>query len=176
MFVDEIQDLVGVRATLVLTILGQVAGFTLLGDPAQAIYDHQTRDDKDATSSSDFLSAVRAGHPTLETFDLATNFRSRNVEASEVNRVGAFLRRPDPAVPVVASALAEIYRDLEPLGRFEDLAAALRGTRDRVAVLCRTNLDALRISAPSRRTARRTPASARGDRPRAPGMARRPVP
>ena len=53
-FVDEIQDLVGVRASMVMALLERVDGFTLLGDPAQAIYDHQVRDDADATTSARF--------------------------------------------------------------------------------------------------------------------------
>ncbi len=45
LIVDEIQDLVGVRARLVLTMLRNKkpsCGFTLLGDPLQGIYDYQT--------------------------------------------------------------------------------------------------------------------------------------
>ena len=42
--VDEIQDLVGSRAQLVMALLERAeAGFTLFGDPAQAIYGHQAR-------------------------------------------------------------------------------------------------------------------------------------
>ena len=50
-FVDEIQDLVGVRADMVLQLLRHAHGFTVLGDPAQAIYDHQLRDDRSGTTS-----------------------------------------------------------------------------------------------------------------------------
>lgn len=40
--VDEIQDLVGSRAQMVIALLQRAeAGFTLFGDPAQAIYGHQ---------------------------------------------------------------------------------------------------------------------------------------
>ena len=54
-FVDEIQDLVGVRADLVHEILRHVEGFTVLGDPAQAIYEYQVRDEPTATTSEQFL-------------------------------------------------------------------------------------------------------------------------
>ena len=147
MFVDEIQDLVGVRASLVRAILEQLPGFTLLGDPAQAIYDHQVRDSRDAMSSDEFLAHVRSEHAELRTFTLSENLRQRiNVEATDVDRIGAALRVSDPDIATIAGDLAEVYRDLEPLGRFDDLAPALRGGRKRVAVLCRKNVDALRVS------------------------------
>lgn len=46
--VDEAQDVVGVRAALIASILGQLpqsVGFTMLGDPKQGIYDFQLDDD-----------------------------------------------------------------------------------------------------------------------------------
>jgi AAA domain/UvrD-like helicase C-terminal domain len=145
-FVDEIQDLVGVRASMVAAILQSVDGFTLLGDPAQAIYDHQVQNDPDQTTSDDFIQAVREHNPALQTLTLDHNFRNSNVESDDVQRIGAKLRVPDPDRCSVASALAEVYRDLEPLASFEDLAPALRGARRRIAVVTRSNIDALRIS------------------------------
>ncbi|WP_418606619.1 AAA family ATPase [Georgenia sp. SUBG003] len=44
LIVDEVQDIVGERADLVIEALRKLdddAGFTLLGDPMQAIYDFQ---------------------------------------------------------------------------------------------------------------------------------------
>ena len=41
-FIDEIQDLVGIRANMIKQLLVQTdCGFTLLGDPAQGIYNFQ---------------------------------------------------------------------------------------------------------------------------------------
>ena len=65
--VDEFQDIVGDRADFLLrllTSLPQGSGFTMLGDPAQGIYDFQLREstgpsDGSATTSSDLLDAVR---------------------------------------------------------------------------------------------------------------------
>ena len=51
--VDEIQDLVGPRAQLVMALLRLAdAGFTLFGDPAQAIYGHQAAQQGAAPASS----------------------------------------------------------------------------------------------------------------------------
>jgi hypothetical protein len=145
-FVDEIQDLVGVRASMVAAILECLEGFTLLGDPAQAIYDHQVRDDPDATTSDAFLETVRRRNLDLRTFTLEENFRARIAEADAVARIGAQLRAPRVDRVEVASALAEVCRNLEPLAAFDDLASALRNAQQRVAVLSRSNADALRIS------------------------------
>lgn len=145
-FVDEIQDLVGVRASLVDTVVRRIDAFTLLGDPAQAIYDHQVRDRRDATTSQAFLTKIVREHPTLQTLTLSGNLRSSTPETAEVDRVGAELRQPTRRLAEVAREIAEIYRNLEPLGSFDDLAPALRGARDRIAVLCRANDDTLRIS------------------------------
>jgi len=52
--VDEVQDVVGLRAEFLLALLDQLparAGFTLLGDPAQAIYDFQLTPEHPTTSN-----------------------------------------------------------------------------------------------------------------------------
>ena len=61
LIVDEVQDLVGVRARLVLAVLATLppdVGFTLLGDPHQAVYDFQLEDQHDMTSKQ-FLDRAR---------------------------------------------------------------------------------------------------------------------
>lgn len=54
LIVDEIQDLVGVKAKLVLEIARKVVsnggGITLFGDPAQSIYDYEVEDNTGLTS------------------------------------------------------------------------------------------------------------------------------
>ena len=59
--VDEVQDLVGVRAQLVLSLLNALpedCGFTLLGDSCQGIYDYLSDADKTIMSSTEFYHAV----------------------------------------------------------------------------------------------------------------------
>lgn len=61
--VDEVQDVVGVRADFVLALLRSMrldAGATFLGDPAQAIYDFQIAAEGGGTSSADLLAAIRS--------------------------------------------------------------------------------------------------------------------
>ena len=144
--VDEIQDLVGVRASLVEGLIREANGFTLLGDPAQAIYDHQVRATPDATSSGSFLRAVREFHPELQTVRLEDNYRTRGRQAGDVEGVGALLRLPEPDKSEVQTRLADVLRDLDQVESFDELAGALRGTEQRAAVLCRTNDKALAIS------------------------------
>ena len=144
--VDEIQDLVGVRASLVQTLIRDVSGFTLLGDPAQAIYDHQVRDTRDATSSASFLRTVRECHKDLVVVTLGHNFRSRSEKSEEIDGIGALLRSIDPDRDDARARLAETVRELDRIDSFEELSGALRGSHQRVAVLCRTNDKALAIS------------------------------
>lgn len=63
LFVDEIQDLVGDRAQMVLLLAERVinnGGFvTVLGDPAQAIYDYLVRLKKKPPDSREFLADLR---------------------------------------------------------------------------------------------------------------------
>lgn len=61
--VDEVQDVVGVRADFVLALLRSMrrdAGATFLGDPAQAIYDFQIAAEGGGTSSADLIAAIRS--------------------------------------------------------------------------------------------------------------------
>lgn len=61
--VDEVQDVVGVRADFVLALLRAMrldAGATFLGDPAQAIYDFQIVAEGGGTSSADLIAAIRS--------------------------------------------------------------------------------------------------------------------
>ena len=64
--VDEVQDVVGVRADFLLALLGRLpdhVGFSLLGDPAQGIYDWQISDGSGSsskTTSLEMLSQIRA--------------------------------------------------------------------------------------------------------------------
>ena len=75
--IDEAQDIIGVRARLLDALLSEVThsewptGFTVLHDPAQAIYDF-TRDDND---SSDLVTFLRQGH-RVDEYQLTVVHRS----------------------------------------------------------------------------------------------------
>jgi hypothetical protein len=66
-FLDEMQDLVGVRADFALTLLEAVKpNFTLFGDAAQGIYDFTIENGPSKTTSSGLLKAIRATFPDLD--------------------------------------------------------------------------------------------------------------
>jgi len=80
--VDEVQDVVGIRADFLLALLDQLpgdAGFTLLGDPAQAIYDFQL-DGPSATTNDKFLRRATGLAGAVER-ELTGNYRATTREA-----------------------------------------------------------------------------------------------
>lgn len=98
LIVDEFQDLPGVRGDLVLALLellcpveGAACGFTILGDPAQAIYGFAARQD----DSRSFPSPAQYWQRVLDyygenvaQFELKHNFRS----SPEISRLSSHLR------------------------------------------------------------------------------------
>ena len=143
--VDEIQDLVGVRLELVKTLLQATeCGFTLLGDPAQAIYDWQV-DTKKQTAAR-LHEWVRSALPTrLEETVLEKNHRQSTDDARAAVALGAKLRAAPPDEQGAYKALTALVQTIQhvplPLA-----AIGLKRTKDRVAVLCRNNGDAMVVS------------------------------
>jgi AAA domain/UvrD-like helicase C-terminal domain len=143
--VDEIQDLVGSRAQLVTALLERAdAGFTLFGDPAQAIYGHQ----EDGTSAKIDLHAwVRdrfAGDPV--TLHLTHDHRACTPQARMVAAVGAQLRRPGTDHTAVAHGLRTIFLGLPTVGLTAARRMLVRRNEETNALLTRTNGEALVLS------------------------------
>jgi len=156
LIVDEIQDLVGVRARMVMALLNCCPyGFTLLGDPNQAIYDYQTEEQGHPTSR-EFLAWLgeQRWNPELSEVRLERNYR----QDASLQRLSARL------VAVVASnddnddgrrafdAALELVKEL-PL---VDVPGSRRKTRspdtaslfgERSCILCRTNGEVLDVMA-----------------------------
>lgn len=137
--VDEVQDVVGIRAEFVLSLLARGvpdnAGFTLLGDPLQALYDFQLT--KDDVTSSRFLDMVRMRW-TPEERQLNGQYRSTSEDA---NRVAA--ARP-VLLPTAADRrlrlLTGVLGDLIPLGDLDAAAAQdISNWPGTTALLCDTN-------------------------------------
>jgi hypothetical protein len=145
-FVDEIQDLVGVRADMVVELLRHFDGFTVLGDPAQAIYEYQVRDDHRATTSAQFLERLRGIYPDLSIVVLDQDFRATHRLSTHVAEIGRILRDPRIDDQRACAPMAETLALLDHVDSFDDLAVALRGAHERTAVLCRTNAECLRVS------------------------------
>lgn len=144
--VDEIQDVVGDRARFVLAILHAVrshAGFTLLGDPQQAIYDFQLAGAKDMTSPA-FLKSVDTGFaPRL--VELRGEYRSIGDDARRVVEMSRTLPLPGEAgrTQQIRRVVAEVLK----LDDLTDLADHLPTFDGNVAVLCSNNGHAMLVHA-----------------------------
>ena len=143
--VDEVQDVVGVRAEFLLAILEALeddAGFTLLGDPQQAIYDFQLRGATDRTSAQ-LLDRVLAGDGVRRIL-LRGQYRAASSEAVEATVLG---RRLDTAQAAEQPAVVEGFVDRLPLiGSLDELRRLLPRWEGRTAVLCATNGEALEVT------------------------------
>jgi DNA helicase-2/ATP-dependent DNA helicase PcrA len=152
--IDEFQDLPGVRGRLVLALLELVAppgssgvGFTVLGDPAQGIYEFASRNGEDAsaTSRDSWAELRRVYGPSLAEITLRTNYRAsaslatateelREVITGELDSEGklARLRAYVSALPAATAPLSPEWLACVPPGR--------------VAILTRTNGQAVRVA------------------------------
>jgi DNA helicase-2/ATP-dependent DNA helicase PcrA len=150
--VDEVQDVVGVRADFLLAVMRQLpddVGFTMLGDPLQAIYDWQLQEDGSTTTNDDLLAAVRAMGEVREIV-LRGQYRARNPETGRLLSLGV---RMEACTDTRARA-ALVEDELEGLpgingaSQLAELAPRWGGT---TAVLCRTNGQALVLASELRR-------------------------
>ncbi|MDN3293718.1 ATP-dependent helicase [Streptomyces ficellus] len=151
--IDEVQDLVGDRRELVEVLLEAYdCGFTVVGDPAQAIYGFQViEDDQRAIETNRFFDWLRsyfAGE--LVELSLTRNFRARTAEARSAQRFEKAVR--ECTTLAVADRVHEDLRaELATLMSFGDITVpfirdSLGDTSVSTAVLCRTNGEALLIS------------------------------
>lgn len=154
LIVDEVQDVVGVRAdflTSILTAIPADAGFTLLGDPAQGIYDFQLQETRrdhrisSTTTSTQLLESVSQSHaPTLR--ELTGQYRASSRDSQKVMRLrDSALPHGDPA------ALEEFFADLVHLGQIADAVDLLPSWRGSTALLTATNGQALATAGALRR-------------------------
>ncbi|MDE6666752.1 MAG: UvrD-helicase domain-containing protein [Clostridia bacterium] len=77
LIIDEVQDLVGIRAELVKTLLEHTLhGFLLLGDECQAIYDYQITDPDELNAAKLYEWIERYFGQTLRKYELTRNHRN----------------------------------------------------------------------------------------------------
>jgi hypothetical protein len=144
LIVDEIQDLVGPRARLVLALIRIVhangGGVLLLGDPAQAIYDFTDP----RPNSRDFLAGLRVALAQRgQEVALGKFHRFADPEMEQLVRnlweaVGRDGSDPD------GEALRHILYGLGPARSFAELAA-LSASQRGVAILVRNNAQANQV-------------------------------
>jgi hypothetical protein len=146
--VDEIQDLVGSRAQLVMALLRQTeGGFTLFGDPAQAIYDYQATEEHAAPADSDLYAWVRRHFAAdLITLQLTHDYRAVTPQTRAVADIGARLRKPEPDHATVSHELRTIFLNLPTVGLMAARRMLVREATDISALLTRTNGEALLLS------------------------------
>jgi len=134
--VDEVQDLVADRSEMVIALLRRIgSGFTLFGDPAQAIYGYQ----EVARVDRSFLAVLERGDfGPIERIELMGSFRAISRHARQVLLFGPRIRAEDPHL--VARDLRTYELGLPALqsltGTSRMLASPQTGT---TAVLARTN-------------------------------------
>ncbi|MGK4579589.1 UvrD-helicase domain-containing protein [Kitasatospora sp. HPMI-4] len=158
--VDEVQDLVGARREMVESLLDRLqdsCGFTLVGDPAQAIYDFQIEDPEEYADRTDlFLRWVRVSYADdLMELRLTRNFRSVTLEARTalplgpaVQGIGSAPEGADAAAERLHGELRELLLDLPGLGALTDAFTqdSLRSFPGTCAILTRDNRQALLVS------------------------------
>ncbi|MEU1423874.1 UvrD-helicase domain-containing protein [Kitasatospora sp. NPDC005751] len=160
LIVDEVQDLVGARREMVEALLDRLqdsCGFTLVGDPAQAIYDFQIQDPEEYADRTDlFLRWVRASYADdLVELLLTRNFRAVTPETRTalplgraVQGIGSAPEGVDAAAERLHGELRELLLDLPDLGPLTDSFTldSLRSFPGTCAILTRDNRQALLVS------------------------------
>ncbi|MGQ4414670.1 UvrD-helicase domain-containing protein [Streptomyces sp. SAS_269] len=158
--IDEVQDLVGDRRSMVETLLDRFqdsCGFTVVGDPAQAIYGFQVSDpDARAAETNYFFEWLRASYPNdLIEFHLSRNFRADSNDASTALSLSATLQGLPSETEAAAAEGERVHGELRSrllaLPSFGALASpftldSLRCFPGSCAVLCRDNRQALVIA------------------------------
>ncbi|MET7935943.1 UvrD-helicase domain-containing protein [Streptomyces sp. NPDC005322] len=151
--IDEVQDLVGDRRELVEVLLESYdCGFTIVGDPAQAIYSFQVTDPRErAIETNRFFDWLRNVFvEELTELSLTRNFRAGTEEARSALRFEAQVRVCD-SVDTAGLLYEELRLELGARMEFGDITvpfiqSSLRDINITTAVLCRTNGEALLIS------------------------------
>ena len=151
--VDEIQDLVGDRAEFVDHVLRGTApdaGMTLLGDPAQGVYDWQLEGSASKLTGRQFLARVLDREPQPDVFALTKNFRARSKLAARVGDSGdairdfALGRSGTPGDGAVAGELLKLHTF--DMARAEMILRTVVADGGTAAILCRYGSQALMVS------------------------------
>ena len=150
LIVDEIQDLVGVRAELVRQLITRIPGeFTLLGDPAQAIYGFAARAEDNALNLDGLLRwlVTQPWLATLRPTELTENHRATGPMAEVSSSLRRQLLMASKNDNRALERLRQFISSLNSSGTVEQPGPALQepaaGT---VCILCRTNGEVLQIA------------------------------
>ena len=149
--IDEVQDLVGVRAEMVLALLGILpadCGFTLLGDSCQALYDYLSDKDPGVMSSECFYRTLFHAYPQAEYLSLERNYRQGNElgETTLPYREAILTGTPESRSREAASLDSMIPTADVDLKHFTAAAAREYTRYGTLGILTRSNGQALQIS------------------------------
>lgn len=147
LIVDETQDLVGVRADLVATMLANIpnsCGFTLFGDRCQSVYEYQVMDD--GTTSSEFYRTVLTKHEPREIY-LEKNYRQKSSYPLDLAEMRTSLLEEDAgrASELIAQAATALGMPLRPIRMLDPKAILHAKSQGSMGILTRKNDEALEI-------------------------------
>lgn len=142
-FIDEIQDLVGPRSEMVKSILSNWdCGFTLLGDPAQGIYNFQLEGAEREVGSKELYEWLRNTFGgSLTEYGLTNNYRALTPKARIALWAGPKLNQSTVNYGEVYRDLAQQLDDCPQLG-----IDNLHNIKGSMAILSHTNCEAEIIS------------------------------
>ena len=153
--VDEFQDLPGVRSELVFALLsrliterGDDVGFTVLGDPAQAIFRFANRVEREDIPDDPWSELKARLHDGLSEISLVKNHRSTEKLAAMANSMRKILRSEELDADAKLSAMKRFLTKLPSSPEEVKLGPLwLEGLPEgSLAVLTRTNGEAVSVS------------------------------
>ncbi len=138
LIVDEIQDLVGVRARMVKAMLQRInCGFMLLGDKCQSIFDYQI-EGVDELSSEGFYEWLESDQgPNPKKYELTGNRRQIKKVASPGNQLRIGILHFD--CDLLLKMYPMFISDLDKVGFGELTSFVKHRQKQEWAILCRTN-------------------------------------
>ncbi len=151
--VDEVQDLVGSRAELVLAMLKglpETCGFTILGDSCQALYDYMAKDNAVVMSSEQFYQEIFKSFPNANYYALTENHRQGDSfgQLTIPYRKSILTGSSQDRVSAANDLLEHIPQMSVKLTKFSrDDALQYIGQGGTLGILTRTNGQALQVSA-----------------------------
>lgn len=150
--VDEVQDLVGSRAEMVLEMLNslpETCGFTVLGDSCQALYDYMVKDDTEMMSSENFYKNIFRMFSNAHFYSLTENHRQGDEfgELTVPYREAILTGTKDARSAIANNLLSQIPRTSAKLSQFSREEAMKYVQQGTLGILTRTNSQALQVSA-----------------------------
>lgn len=145
--IDEIQDLVGVRARLVKTILETSnCGFTLFGDTCQSIYNYQVKDKLNEMDTNAFYNWILTSYlEDLKCYELKHNFRQEQNLAMITEEIRESILEDSSTRQ--KELILERLDSFKHLGKTYKISNTIENFKhDKISFLCRNNGQALKVS------------------------------